>query len=167
MCLSVVPLCFLWAWRDSNPQGSLHALLRRTRIPVPPHALSFAWTLHFITLSLNNLFFRLFCSIEQKRRKFALKHIGLPYVLPCIFLHCAGGETRSQIFYLPSLVKFLDPSSSIFCAQKIWFCFSRLPRKPSSWLALQHNLKIPQLSGGFLNCAGGETRTPKPCGTSS
>jgi hypothetical protein len=29
----------LWAWGDSNSQVLRHTLLRRTRIPVPPHAL--------------------------------------------------------------------------------------------------------------------------------
>ncbi len=28
----------LWAWGDSNSQSIKNALLRRTRIPVPPHA---------------------------------------------------------------------------------------------------------------------------------
>ncbi len=29
-------MIFWWSRRDSNPQGLLHTLLRRTRIPIPP-----------------------------------------------------------------------------------------------------------------------------------
>ena len=35
---SGLPNSLMWAWGDSNSQGLLHTLLRRTRIPVPPHA---------------------------------------------------------------------------------------------------------------------------------
>ncbi len=42
----------MWAWGDSNSQVLRHTLLRRTRIPVPPHA-------HLIYLMLTVLLTKL------------------------------------------------------------------------------------------------------------
>src|SRR3989344_8654176 len=79
-----------WGWRDLNPQGLLHTLLKRTRMPVPPHPLVFSVVLQTIPKIHVPCEFVALLSHRRLQSSRAVNDFGFTRVYPAQFCERIG-----------------------------------------------------------------------------